>query len=189
MKRGCRKSGYAQDTVATLEHDEAAAVACPRTRDHDMVAVDCVIGRSHAAHTLHNAESHVSIAPDDSATELGHSHQTSLNSEKYASWYLFVADSTASGSPYPGRGQNPAGIHGKGLVQTSSPASSGAAAVPVGTNASMAIPRSRHWISPRKTGSALHIPANREQMSVPPTRHRYERSGQLRRGWEVRYRW
>jgi len=32
----------------------------------------------------------------------------------------------------------------------------------------MAIPNSRHWISPLNTGSAEHIPANNEQMSVPP---------------------
>ena len=96
------------------------------------------------------------------------SHQTPLNSEKYASWYRFCADSTASGGPYPGSGQKPAGMHGNGLRQTSSPASSGPATVPVGVKASTAIPRSRHWISPRNTGSAVHIPAKSEQMSVPP---------------------
>ena len=95
-------------------------------------------------------------------------HQTPLNSEKYASWYRFCAAATASGAPYPGSGQKPAGMHGNGFRQTSSPASSGAAAEPVDVKASTAIPSKRHWISPRKTGSAVHIPAKSEHMSVPP---------------------
>ena len=124
--------------------------------------------------TLHDANRYASANFEDARSEMAprHSHQTPLNSEKYASWYLFVADSTASGVPYPGSGQNPAGIHGKGLRQTSSPGSSGPATEPVGVNASMAIPGSLHWISPRNTGSALHIPAKREHMSVPPAEHR-----------------
>lgn len=30
---------YVQDTVAPSQHDEAAAIACPRTRDDDMITM------------------------------------------------------------------------------------------------------------------------------------------------------
>ena len=38
----------------------------------------------------------------------------------------------------------------------------------MGVYVAMAIPKRRHWSSPRNTGSAVHIPAKREQISVPP---------------------
>ena len=60
------------------------------------------------------------------------------------------------------------GMHGNGRRQTNSPGSSGGLSEPVGVKLSMAIPNMRHWISPRYTGSAVDMPANKEQMSVPP---------------------
>lgn len=166
-------SEYAQNAVASSQHDKAAAIPCPRARDYDMVAVVCIekITSEDDAREMQERVCSQRLQDRGRITDRRflNLHQTPLNSEKYASWNRLCAASTASGFPYPGRGQKPAGMQGKGFKQTSSPALSGPATAPVGVKASTAMPRSRHCISPRKTGSAVHIPANREQMSVPPS--------------------
>ena len=63
--------------------------------------------------------------------------------------------------------QNPTGMLGNARVQTSSPFCSRTGR-PESSNTSTAIPRPRHWISPRHTGSVGLPITNAEQISVPP---------------------
>src|SRR3954452_1915310 len=76
---------------------------------------------------------------------------------KYAARYLAPSGSF----------QNPIGIDGKGLVQTSSPFSP-CTGLPCSSNTSIAMPRPLAWISPRHTG-AVGLPSTKQDtMSVPP---------------------
>lgn len=142
-----------QNAVRSSQHNDSASILGTRTSDDDVVAVICGKLSQYLRRRVKTL----------------YEHQTPGNSEKYDCWYRAFAFSTASAEPNPSRGQNPTGWHGKGFRQTSSPGSSGGEIFPSGVKASIAMPSIRHCISPRKTGSAVHMPAKREQISVPPT--------------------